>query len=937
MTTGDDKLHLLAYPLTAELHGTVHVHRFPDNARDVWADLLDRYRDITGSRGNLPYGGLATALGAIGHTSVNLDPTSRNKAPQQMISRRGLDPDDVRDAVVLWEQAVLRVPDEEISFSYPSALADLIADIDTDEIALADQITRVGEQPDAALWVYQAATWEVAQQLASTSWKVDGTDVTFRADTAGNLLVWDNDLLWKGHWDNDENNSSYAALRVQLMMKTLPSMRDPVLVVDPSVSRLSRWLNSARTAWLAQRSLEDPLLALEMEGRGRHTRIERTSDIALTVWARLKGETLIRPEDRDLTGTPGRLRVLVPKSVRFPIGRGVGMYTIRELSHHLSTVLGTSNITASVVAGHKFSQAAKRKLSDGRDADLLDEASLPAIIEASGCQRLRILVLYSHQHTRARLQRLLAYHFNRPDLADTGMPEDQPVAIGDHVEIIFHHAAALLAHGPHTGRAALMAAIPHLDAPEGTRVLALCETEHDARAWAAQRRQSRQPDSTIEDPDVTDAKHPVRRLLAQHRVLGQFIRTQPVPKPPAIPAEPSTSAAEHPDRDDENLEELNEIEETDPLAVLAQSLKKDHAGHSAVADAFRAAGLVHPRLGRALAYGRHGVKEPLAYVGLHIREQRAAQWTAAGPRLSWSLVALIPDSEHWHIKAYQPKRHPRGGTTGWQDYFDANTAFRSHPLPEGKRKDLALVDSIDTALGQLHSHLDTAHGYVLLVSGEGSRSLWPLIANKNLDLTPDSAGQINDRPALPGFSPASGHRPRAIVRITSGSRDLPRPVEVHEYKYSKQEDGTAQDRIHIGLTTSALFQLDAARNTWILSNIPRPFTGKRRYSRAGKDSSRWTADNDAGQHTWYGMTTTEIVVIYADDEPIRYAIAAARLCDHAVSWDGRTRYPAPVHLAYKMDKDHPDYRRTVDPDEEIELDELKDDEAAQSSADAQQQ
>ncbi len=86
----------------------------------------------------------------------------------------------------------------------------------------------------------------------------------------------------------------------------------------------------------------------------------------------------------------------------------------------------------------------------------------------------------------------------------------------------------------------------------------------------------------------------------------------------------------------------------------------------------------------------------------------------------------------------------------------------------------------------------------------------------------------------------------------------------------------------------------------------------------------------AGQHTWYGMTTTEVVVIYADEEPIRYAIAAARLCDHAVSWDGRTRYPAPVHLAYKMDKDHPDYRRTIDPDDEIELDELKDDDTAES-------
>src|SRR5690606_25533755 len=116
-----------------------------------------------------------------------------------------------------------------------------------------------------------------------------GREVVFRTDTDGNLLAWEPDLLWTGHWDNDDGNLSYAALRVQLMMKTLPWMRDPVLVVDPSVSRLSRWLNSARTAWLAPRSAEAPLLALTVEGRGRMTRIEPTGDIALRVWARLGG------------------------------------------------------------------------------------------------------------------------------------------------------------------------------------------------------------------------------------------------------------------------------------------------------------------------------------------------------------------------------------------------------------------------------------------------------------------------------------------------------------------------------------------------------------------------------------------------------------------------------------------------------------------------
>ena len=924
MTTGDDKLQLLAYPLTTELQGVVHVHRFAERTHDVWRDLLDRYRDITGSSGNLPYAGLATALRAIGRTSVNLFPTSRNDPPRQMLSRHRLDSRDIHDAVVLWEQALLRVPEEEISFSYPSELAELLAGSTTDEIVLADEIKRTGEQPDAAYWVYEAATWEVAQQLASNVWKVDGRDVAFRADTQGNLLVWETDLLWSGHWDSDQNNLSYAALRLQLKMKTLPWMPNPVVVIDPSVSRLSRWLNFSRTAWLAQRSTQDPLLALTFEGSGRTTRIERTSDIALTVWARLGGETLIRPEDRDLTGEPGRLRALVPKSVRFPIGRGVGMYTIRELSGHLSTVLGTPNITGSNVAGHQFPKSARRQVTAGRDTDLLDEAALPNIIEASGCRRLRILVLYRHQHTRARLQRLLAYHFNRPDLTDTGAPEDEPVPIGNHIEIIFHHAAALLAHGDHADRAALLARVPHLNVPDGTRIVALCETEYDERTWAAQRKQSRRPDSTVDDPDRTDAKHPLNRLLAEHHVLTQFVTTRSASE---LDTEPAAKRIKDSTKGTHTTDATTPADEADPLTELGLSLKKDHSGHNAIADMLRAAGLIHPRLSRALAHGRYGLTEPVTFVGLHIREQRGARWTSTGPRLSWSLVALIPDGDHWHTKAYQPRRHPRGGTTGWQDYFTANTAFRSHPLPEGKRQDLSLVTSIDTALGQLKDHLDTANGYVLLVSGESSRSLWPLLANRNLDLRPDSAGRVNDRPALPGCSPSCGQRPRAIVRVTSGSRDLPRPVELHVRKNQGQKDGTVEKKPHITKTTAGLYQLDGAKNTWILSNIPRQFTGGRRYSRAGEDRTRWTADNQAGQHTWYAHTTTEIVVVGADDDPIRYAIAAARLCDHAVSWDGRTRYPTPVHLAAKMDRDHPDYRRTIEPDEEVELDELEDDDA----------
>ncbi|CAM3906246.1 RNaseH domain-containing protein [Kibdelosporangium persicum] len=860
MTAGNKELPLLAFPLTEVLHGSAHIHQLPDRVDEVWMRLRGRYRERVRWNVNLPYSGLATALRAYSGACVNLFPASKHEAPRRLVSSKPLDRRDVRDAVMLWEQAVLGVPDEEITFGYASELADLVADnLVGERVSLADQVRHVGDQPDAPNWVYDAATWQVARKLAGNVWRVDGREVSLRADTDGNLLVWDPDALWSGVWKAD-GDRCYAALRIRLLMKTLPGMRTPVVVLDPSVARLSRWLNGARTAWLAPRRNEDPLLRLAVEGRNRVGRIETTSRIALSVSHRLRGENLLEPGDLDLTGPPGRLRALVRKSVRFPVGRGVGMYTVRELSRHAAEVLEVPNVTAREVKGHRFSVQAKRIVAAGRDVDLLDESGLPAVIKASGGERLRVLVLYGTQRTRARVQRLLAHHFARTDLAE-GIQEDTLVQVGAHVEVVFHHAARLLAHGEHRQRPGELDQVRHLAAPDGTRVLVLCETEYDGRT----------PEG--------DAKPVVNRLLAERGALAQFLATAPETKAVADPA-------------------------------------KDHAGNNAVADLLRAAGLVHPRMTSALSSGSLGMTEPVAYVGLHVRAQRGEAWIKGEPKLSWSLVAMVPDGEHWRILAYQSAPHPKiGKRTGWQDYFTVNTAFRALPLPGGKRQDESLLVAIDTALGQLRPHVATGSGYVLMVSGDSSRSLWPLLANKNLDLEPDSAGRVGDRRALPGWDAALGHRPRAVVRVTSGTRDLPRPVEV------RSPDTAAGNGWRVGKTTRSLYQLADSANTWILANIPRPFAGGGWHSRAGLDIGRWSADAETGRHTWYAHTSTEIVVVGANSDPLRYAVAAARLCDHAVSWDGRTSYPAPVHLAALMDRNHPEYRRTVDWDDETEYEE----------------
>ena len=93
--------------------------------------------------------------------------------------------------------------------------------------------------------------------------------------------------------------------------------------------------------------------------------------------------------------------------------------------------------------------------------------------------------------------------------------------------------------------------------------------------------------------------------------------------------------------------------------------------------------------------------------------------------------------------------------------------------------------------------------------------------------------------------------------------------------------------------------------------MPRQYDGDGRHRRVGAHHSRWTAAEDEQPLNWYQHTATEILVSSETEGSRKYGVAAARLCDHAISWDGRTQYPAPLHLAMQMDRDHPEYRRTV--------------------------
>ncbi|WP_237533725.1 RNaseH domain-containing protein [Streptomyces sp. SID685] len=101
------------------------------------------------------------------------------------------------------------------------------------------------------------------------------------------------------------------------------------------------------------------------------------------------------------------------------------------------------------------------------------------------------------------------------------------------------------------------------------------------------------------------------------------------------------------------------------------------------------------------------------------------------------------------------------------------------------------------------------------------------------------------------------------------------------------------------------------------TSLPHTTTPPDQYRLAppGRTQGRWACDDKEQQaETWYNLTATEIAVIHHPDnaKALPYALTTARLCNHALAWEHRTRHPLPIHAAIQMDKNHPEYRRTID-------------------------
>ena len=171
-----------------------------------------------------------------------------------------------------------------------------------------------------------------------------------------------------------------------MVMKTMPNITDPVILVSAAATRVKTGMAFARTVLAAQDDPARPVIEVEMAGRHRIRTISRMSlqtlarlgmdhSVLREIQDRVDQERQAEQDARDQGakkwyppgGPLGPIRPIHSKSYKFPIGRGVGMHFLRELDARFREVTGDTATSPGIYFDTKGFKRLNRK--DGLYAD----------------------------------------------------------------------------------------------------------------------------------------------------------------------------------------------------------------------------------------------------------------------------------------------------------------------------------------------------------------------------------------------------------------------------------------------------------------------------------------------------------------------------------------------------------------------------------------
>lgn len=920
-------LNTLAFRCTPALVGTagVSVRHFDEATWKLWDDF-DRQckQKYNNESAQAPYSIATTVLSMMSGGYVCFAPDRKDPF---LASLHPLDSKLLHRVFTLTYHLALGQDVGTIDLTDPPELARRIAGTPEERHPLGEFLEADGNtQATAPNWLYRTVAWELSRRLAREPWAIsDSRTIRLRPDSTGGLVAFDDP------WENDRGGR-YALSRTALTLKTLPNISAPVLLLDSRVTRISSSLVFSATALAEQPGEDRPLLEVALNGRGGARtvnrlalqalgRLEMDYSILRTIDERSKREQRLRAdaaekEERPVfpRERPRQVWPILPKNYSFPIGTGPGMHHLRLLHQHFTEVfagraepLDAREVTMDLPHRPTDPMKLPQQEHDRRKAEydrwkverkqnpelkrpdpisprgsaFPAPESIVASVEAEGFKKLRIACLWYRDETRLRMLDTFRKTFG---LAPGGLdPRDgEEFSLhGEQITAVFHYAAGFLMPGPSGNRKeALAASGAALRSQDGVLVGAWCETEIPTATDAG-------GDSPTSLDDL-DAKPQTKNVLAGMDVPTQYLRG----------------------RDDTGV--------IKPKA-------KDHPAEMALLDLYRSLGIIDDRIANALQPEKVGYPvDRIAHVGIHVRQQNRRKGESGQPKVVITASALVPPEAAggtWTILGWSSTR------PGWPPYRLAQTAFHASAYPEGtgdkktyrQRWDDA-AEAVELALTDLAEELEETP-YVVTVDEQSSRRMWDGLQNIRLG---DSPGNGKSRYWLPGSSLGADERPRAIIRINTEDDEVPQPVGATYLAKAKDSKPVEKE------TATTLYRVttDFGTPAWIFCNVPRAYDGASA-GRLGSKYTRWDAKRSVASdnkeerrkgemsQNWYAMTASVIYPLAcADGVPEEaLAITTAKLCHQAQFWDGRSRFPVPLHAAEQMDLDHPQYRRTAAPEE----------------------
>jgi hypothetical protein len=800
-------MRTLAFPYTEAMAEKIYGYTLSREVNDTWQDLHRRY---TRHPKNLPYRDLSLGLRYVSsdYATICKDPEGPGTL---LLMRKKIDTAIISRLFAAFERDLAarhNAPFEDL-------LGPLLRHARPRTIHIAKYLqASTATHADIPNWVFDVATWRTIELLRGTLKLPDGTDLLLRPDTDGNLVAF-NRPLPETH-PRAEQGIHYISLEAI----TVPGYPGILLNLDAHISATTGFPGNAKSLWIATDDTGMLLTAKHRYDRPNDRNVITGLLPQLVDSFSIRGVPASFTTD-DLLAPHPRIRARHATTPdRHPIGSGPGRRFLDCVLEHATAKLNTQSLVLNTTP--------IRNIDAPGDPER--HAKLASAVNTAA-RPIHISVVYQDDLQRHRSAQALTAVLGLPE---SSLTTAEGTFLDGALTITFDSAKTdmLIAPGPLDLRNTLAEQIISTRTP-GAFHLVLAETNMELAAA-----------KPAEDP-----KPQLRRALAAHGTVSQFIDPASSPKPDAV----------------------------------------DHPANAAVRDLLRAAGLAATT--PTPVFSRPLQLQPCVIVGLYTREQNQPATRMI------SLSALISDGTDtpWHMLGYHPDAH------GWNDLPTAIAAHHAADLSQFDDPNPATRTALaraytERALHQLRTRYDDIP-MIIYIDGSNRYPLWSGTTNKNL-----GNRQLDALPHLGMIDPAG----ISLVRVnTASDGKLPQPVRATGNR-ANADDGVVP-------ATELLYHLPGAhQDTYYLINRSRSDKAFQSSVRAGHRQTRFDLTEARELRTpWHAMTCTEFLLLnHGTFERQHLAALSARLCGHSLAWDGRTARPSPVHLARQILEDHPG-RKTV--------------------------